>query len=647
MHIAGMSDRKKVAELEAQVSALKAALQKEHAAKAVVERTARSAEEARKAAEDALQDAISAKHAAETAKRVAEDDVRRLQAFIAVLQENLDIQKLMLWAKRSEQLTDADLKKLRKELAKTVMNPDKEIDNDIAEASRPEEESEAEAPPIIALARNKKKRGRQPNVRTSGRDMTCFDLLESHEVVQDLKQEVADHSYAESLVFVREDIHQQLDFVRGHFRNRIKKTYIYRDRDNKLVSYKQELAPDFVKGGKMTNGAAAAVIVDKVIWSLPLYRQAKRINLIGGGKLVNVQLLSSYFLRAAHTVTPVWEQLLSYIKSQRAIHGDETRLLVVNDTNTGSTAAERKKNLGFIWAVSYQGKQAPAAYYTYYSSREGKWARELYEDCTGVALQADGYAVYGALAKDVNERCAERIREESGDAEAEAFLQDVNRLLEEGILLVGCIAHARRKIHTCLEGVYKDLPESEGYSTCNTILGLIGLLYAHEQELRPKYSSGEIDEQTFIDTRKQQAIPIIDKLKTYAEERLKVHEQENNLHKALQYLLNQIDLIRNYVESSELTPDNNFQEGLIRTVAIARKNSLFASSHEGALAWTKLLSLLQTAILNEVDPTLYLKYLLDQVTKLIESDMPNKDVDWSSYLPWNINKQALEQAWDR
>jgi transposase len=358
-------DQETIAELEARISALTAALQKEHAAKAAVERSAQTAEKARKAAEAALQQAIRDKVA-------AEDDVRRLQAFVATLKENLDIKDLMIWAKSSEKLTDADLKKLRKELAKTVMNPDKVGDQDIAEASTPEDAPQAEEKPVITPAQQKKRRGRQPGVRTSGRDMQCFNLLSDHVVVQDLKQECEDRSYAESLVFVKEEQRQQLDFVRGHFRSRVTKTYIYRDQDNHLVSFKQKLAPDFVKGGKMTNGAAAAVIVDKVIWSLPLYRQAKRINLIGGGKLVNAQLLNSYFLRAAHTVTSVWEALLGYIKSQRAIHGDETRLLVVNDTHTGNTAAERKKNLGYVWAVSYQGKQAPAAYYTYYASREGK-----------------------------------------------------------------------------------------------------------------------------------------------------------------------------------------------------------------------------------------------------------------------------------
>jgi len=600
------NDTEKIAELEGQVAALKAALHKEHAAKVA-----------------------------------AEDDVKRLITFTQSLTENLDITKIMLWAKKSEKLTDADLKRLRKDLARTIMNPDHKRDCDIAEASRPEEAITLELPPPIEKPPvSKKKHGRQPGVRTSGRDMSCFDILPQREVVYDLKQHCGDTAYGQSLVFVKEDRRQQLEYVRGHFRTKVSVTYVYRDADNNLVSFKNLQSPDFVKGGKLTNGAAAAVITDKVIWSLPLYRQAKRINMINGGSLVNAQLLSSYFLNAANLITPVWEDLLHYIKSQQAIHGDETRLLVVNDSEQG------KKRLGQIWALSYQGKQAPAAFFKFYPSREGKWAKELYGDCKGVALQVDGYSVYASMAADLNSTYAQMIRSEEGEKASEEFLGDAQRLLNEGVLLVGCMAHARRKINICFEGIYKDLPDSQGYTTCNTILGLIGSLYGLEKTLRPAYASGAVDEQSFIESRKEQALPIVKKLKAYSGERLKVHEQEHNLHKALTYMVNQIDFIANYLESSELTPDNNFQESQIRGLAITRRNCLFASSNEGALAWSKLLTLLQTAILNKCDPTLYLKYVLDSITALMESGVKDKDVDWSRFRPWNIEKQTLQNAWD-
>ena len=198
----------------------------------------------------------------------------------------------------------------------------------------------------------------------------------------------------------------------------------------------------------------------------------------------------------------------------------------------------------------------------------------------------------------------------------------------------------------CYEAVYKDLPESEGAQTCNTLLGLIGKLYTIENSLRPTYKVGTIDEATFMGKRKELAVPVLEHITHYAQERLKIHTLEYTLHKALKYLLNQIPFIGNYLESSELTPDNNFQEQQFRNLAITRRNSLFASSIEGALAWSKLLTLLRTAILNACDPTLYMKYVLDKVTVLMNSDIKAKDVDWSQFRPWNIDPKVLRSAWD-
>jgi hypothetical protein len=270
--------------------------------------------------------------------------------------------------------------------------------------------------------------------------MSCFQLLERREVVHDLKQEHPDRTYAQSLVFVRKETKQQLEYVRGHFRNKATVTFIYKDTDGKLVSYRNPLDPDFVKGGKMTNGAAAAVIADKIIWGLPLYRQAKRINMISGGKVVGPQLLNSYFLSAAHLITPVWEDILNYITSQKAIHGDESRLLVVNNTEKGSCA------LGQMWALSYTGNNPPAAFFKFYAGRSSECAQDLYQNCKGLALQADGYGVYRGVVNDMNKGYAHTIRAEEGDQAAEEFLEDVDRLLEEGILLVGCCAHYPRSL---------------------------------------------------------------------------------------------------------------------------------------------------------------------------------------------------------
>ena len=223
---------------------------------------------------------------------------------------------------------------------------------------------------------------------------------------------------------------------------------------------------------------------------------------------------------------------------------------------------------------------------------------------------------------------------------------DIDAILEKGVVLVGCLAHGRRKIFMCNEAIYKKHPESEGFITCNTILGLIGKLYEIEESLRAKRPGDNSDEAEFLAERKRWAEPVLASLETYAKERVLLHQSEVKLKKALNYLLNQMKYIRNYLVSSELTCDNNFQERQIKTLVISRKNSLFASTERGALAWTKLMTVMQTAILNQCDPTLYLKFLLDKITVIMNSEAKAKDIDWSQFRPWNLTAEQLEQAWD-
>lgn len=574
------------------------------------------------------------------------EDYNRLLAFVDSLKENISIDKCMLWAAKTEKQSSKELKQLRKDLADyTIANQERTRDLDIAEADAPPQSSnDAVIAEILGdkpqkLESGKKRWGRQPGVHTCGRKMSSFDALPRHEVHNDLRA-VSDAEYAASLTFIKKESRQQFDFVKGYYRNKVTITYLYSDKDGNVVSLRNKLAPDFVKGGKLTNGAAAAIVADKVLWGLPIYRQAKRINMINSSNIVDAQLLNSYFLAAGDLVTPVWEDLLSYIKGQKAIHGDETTLLCVHNT-------EREKSaLGYVWALSYQGNDNPASYFHFYNTRGYDYARELIGDCRGIALQTDAYGAYSNITNEVNKNLAKTIKQEEGEEAAKQFLQDTEALLEKGIVLAGCLAHARRGVYTSYKALYRKLPESEGFLTCNTILGLIGKLYEIEKNLRAKRPGDNSDEAEFLAERKRLAEPILASLETYAKERVPIHQGEVKLRKALNYILNQMQYLKNYLASSELSCDNNFQEREIKTFVISRKNSLFASTERGALAWTKLMTVMQTAILNKINPTLYLKYLMDRITVIMNSEAKAKDIDWSQFRPWNLTTEQLEQAWD-
>ena len=75
---------------------------------------------------------------------------------------------------------------------------------------------------------------------------------------------------------------------------------------------------------------------------------------------------------------------------------------------------------------------------------------------------------------------------------------------------------------------------------------------------------------------------------------------------------------------------DGFQRGgnTIRPLALNRKNALFAGHDEGAAAWARIASLIETAKMNGVNPHAYLKATLEAIA----AGHPASDIDL--LLPW-------------
>ena len=74
----------------------------------------------------------------------------------------------------------------------------------------------------------------------------------------------------------------------------------------------------------------------------------------------------------------------------------------------------------------------------------------------------------------------------------------------------------------------------------------------------------------------------------------------------------------------------DFVNGLLRPVVLTRKNALFAGHDEGAAAWGRIASLIQTAKLNGVEPYVWLKATLEAIA----AGHLNDRID--ELLPWNF-----------
>lgn len=588
-----------VDELKAQIAALKQAL--------------RSSETLRKTAESRHEKQVSA----------MTEEIKQYKALIERLKENFDIERYLNFAATTENKTPRQLEDLRSELDQTKPDASEPADRDLC-ASPEMEESKA-----------KRRWGRVEGVRTCGRDMGFTTKLDKQTVECDIRKDIGDQAARDELVFVKRTVHHQVSFVPCHMRCRDTVCYLYRNtRTGELVQATPK-EHDIIKGGKLANGLIAASIADKIVWGIPFYRQARRMGIMAGCNVADAQLLTRTFLSVSGFLHGMGDELYRQVVSSRSIHADETRILVIHDD------ANNKRRQGYFWMLSHPGTH-PVSYCRFYPSRSKECAKELLSPCKAVAVQADGYAAYASVVASMNKFLATEIARNDGQEEADKFLSESGELLDKGILLVGCMAHARRRFFISFFVIYKNNPKSPGGETCRKVLDMIAELYRIEDEMRKQQT---LTEDEFLRLRKEQAVPIIARLRSYAKQRQPLHTAEPKLSEAITYLLNQIDTIANYLECPDLTPDNNSQERLIKTVCTTRKASLFASTEEGARSWALMHSILQTAIINNLDPTAYLKMVIDRVAKANDERVLAKDMDWESLMPWHFSPQQLESVW--
>jgi hypothetical protein len=98
---------------------------------------------------------------------------------------------------------------------------------------------------------------------------------------------------------------------------------------------------------------------------------------------------------------------------------------------------------------------------------------------------------------------------------------------------------------------------------------------------------------------------------------------------AIRYALSRWRALTRYLDDGSIEMDNSAAERALRTVALGRKNYLFAGSDAGGERAAAIYSLLGTAKLNGLDPELYLRTVLERV-----ADHPINRIQ--EFLPWNL-----------
>ena len=138
--------------------------------------------------------------------------------------------------------------------------------------------------------------------------------------------------------------------------------------------------------------------------------------------------------------------------------------------------------------------------------------------------------------------------------------------------------------------------------------------------------------------RQVRSKPLAEALKAFAETSLAQVPGRSDLAKALRYMLARWPALMRAFDDGRLALDNNAAERALRSVAVGRKNYLFAGSALGAERAAAFYTLIETAKMNGLDPEGYLRDVLTRI-----ADHPAKRL--ADLLPWNwMPTGGAEQA---
>jgi transposase len=325
----------------------------------------------------------------------------------------------------------------------------------------------------------------------------------------------------------------------------------------------------------------SAIFTHKFEDHLPYYRQEKQFERIGVE--ISRQDMSNWQQQVFNRLAPLFDLLKETVKSGPVIQMDETTVQVIGEED------RRNTQNSYMWLARGGPSDKKVVWYEYHKTRAGKNAKEFLKGYSGY-LQTDGYEGYDYAVKDM-----------------------------PGIVHVGCFAHARRYFFEALKGADKAASVEEGIKH-------IRKLYYLENKLR----SQNMDDKEFILERKKEAELILGKFKLWLLKRADEVPPSRLLGKAIHYSLNQWDKMTAYLESPNLTPDNNACENAIRPFVLGRKNWLFCQSPEGAKSSCGIYTLIGTAKQNDFVPAHYLTALFEKAPLASSPD------DWEKLLPWNI-----------
>jgi transposase len=339
-----------------------------------------------------------------------------------------------------------------------------------------------------------------------------------------------------------------------------------------------------VEGNRYDTSVAAQIVTHKYSYHLPIYRQQDVFAACGWTPARSTLL--NILRAAAECIAGFVTHLREVVRAGPIIGTDDTTVTLLTpkdlppldplDPKSARTreviaaahAEARKSITARMWA--YRGITVPINVFdfTVSSHRDGP---ELFLDTFTGKLMADCYSGYDAVQTASDGR----------------------------IVRAACVAHARRKVFNA---------RANHPTHAAMLLSMFQRLYDIEDRAK---TCSAADRQGL---RQAEAKPIWEQMREYINGQA-VHDvlPKDSFGQALTYLRNQFEPLLVYLDDGVMPIDNNETEQLMKQVAIGRKNWLFIGDVGPGYRAADLLTLVSSAVRNDLDVFAYVKEVLDRL----------------------------------
>jgi len=385
------------------------------------------------------------------------------------------------------------------------------------------------------------------------------------------------------MVCIGREITEELDYTPAklHINRIIRPKYI--TKEDERGNQKQVIAELDRPIAKCIASSAllTMIFINKYIYHLPLYRTLNQIKQMGVP--LPSSTLESWVKLGAQHIRPLYAVHRLHVFSEIYQMIDESPIKVQDKDKPGAC------HQGYMW-VRY-APLSKSVFFEYYKGRSTNGPIDDLSTFKGY-IQTDGYSGYTYLA------------------------------LKQNITHLSCWAHARR---------YFDKALGNDKERASHVMKLIQLLYAIESLARESEMTYEQRHALRLD----KSLPIINEIGQYIHQERNKVTPKSPIGKAFEYCANRWISLQNYLTNGMLEIDSNLIENSIRSLALGRKNYLFAGSHDAAKDIAMFYSFFATCTKNNIDPQKWLTYVMQNINDTKASKL-------KYLLPQFIDKNLLE-----